>query len=486
MFAALLRFIESFSPRQQPLMSRQGYAYERGAAFCLPVAVAMIDGAVAGVLLKKVFYDPAQPQATELPFAVIMASPFMANLTSYFWATLARGKPKIALMNWLHVGLLLCIAGVAFLPRTIAGAWGLVFLALASRCLIAGAITIRSAIWRLNYPRKNRAQVTSKLVVIMSFGVAMAPMVAYPFLDFREGLFRAIYPFAACIGVVGLWSFSKIRVRREKELLREELAHTKPQSEDEAPLEGGFWSVLRDDRDFRFYQLWQFVLGGSNIMAETVVIYFIAHFTREHAAEYSVSIFLGTTIPMLVALALMPLWAKFLDRVHIAEFRTRHALFFVVTQFSYLIIIGSMMSSPGRGLIEQLNASQTFGLGHGQWLAYGLLLLPRVLQGVARGGGMLAWNLGHHDFADRRLVSIYMGIHVTLTGIRGAITPFLGLALMTGWSAKNLGVFTLPAFDGIGAGVFLVGGLGSLLAWFGFLRLYLSLKRRGLLNTQDD
>jgi len=230
----------------------------------------------------------------------------------------------------------------------------------------------------------------------------------------------------------------------------------------------------------------QFVLGGSNIMAETVVIYFIAQFTRAHAAEYSISIFLGTTVPMLVALAVMPLWARFLDRVHIAEFRTRHALFFVGTQFSYLLIIGAFLSTTGRETINGLNQAQSLGLGHGQWLAYALLFFPRLLQGVARGGGMLAWNLGHHDFADRRLVSIYMGIHVTLTGIRGAITPFLGLALLTGWSAKDLGFITFPAFEGLGAGVFLIGGLGSLLAWFGFLRLYRSLKTRGLLNTQND
>ena len=42
---------------------------------------------------------------------------------------------------------------------------------------------------------------------------------------------------------------------------------------------------------------------------------------------------------------------------------------------------------------------------------------------------MLAWNLGHHDFAPRHLAGKYMGVHVTLTGVRGMYAPILAVVI---------------------------------------------------------
>ena len=38
-------------------------------------------------------------------------------------------------------------------------------------------------------------------------------------------------------------------------------------------------------------------------------------------------------------------------------------------------------------------------------------------------------HLGHHDFAPRQQASQYMGVHVTLTGIRGLIAPVVAVGL---------------------------------------------------------
>jgi hypothetical protein len=49
--------------------------------------------------------------------------------------------------------------------------------------------------------------------------------------------------------------------------------------------------------------------------------------------------------------------------------------------------------------------------------------------GIAIGGGMLGWNLGHNDFAPEARVADYLGLHVSLTGIRGLLAPLLGVLL---------------------------------------------------------
>ena len=58
-----------------------------------------------------------------------------------------------------------------------------------------------------------------------------------------------------------------------------------------------------------------------------------------------------------------------------------------------------------------------------------LLWIAAILRGFAFGGGVLGWNLGHHDFASAERSSSYMGLHVTLTGLRGLIAPIVAVSL---------------------------------------------------------
>jgi hypothetical protein len=58
-----------------------------------------------------------------------------------------------------------------------------------------------------------------------------------------------------------------------------------------------------------------------------------------------------------------------------------------------------------------------------------LLFVMACVTGIADAGGALAWNLGHNDYAKDHNAAQYMGVHVTLTGIRGLIAPFLGVGI---------------------------------------------------------
>ena len=60
-----------------------------------------------------------------------------------------------------------------------------------------------------------------------------------------------------------------------------------------------------------------------------------------------------------------------------------------------------------------------------------LLWLSALLFGIANAGANLGWNLGHNDFASLGKVQQYMGVNVTLTGMRGLIAPPLGVLTYT-------------------------------------------------------
>jgi hypothetical protein len=68
-----------------------------------------------------------------------------------------------------------------------------------------------------------------------------------------------------------------------------------------------------------------------------------------------------------------------------------------------------------------------------------LLWTGAVLLGAAQAGANLGWNLGHNDFASVGRAQHYMGVHVTLTGLRGGVAPPLGVLAYMGLEASHAG-----------------------------------------------
>ncbi|MCC6681939.1 MAG: hypothetical protein IT445_13650 [Phycisphaeraceae bacterium] len=450
------RLIDSYRPIHQPLMTRPSYSLELVTAMAMPLAMAMVEGRVVAVLARKVF------DVGDFGFATIMAGPVLANITSMLWAMLARGRPKVGFITTLQSIMLLLIAAVAVLPNHQASRYGgtlLVAMMLTVRCLLAGLVTIRSTVWRHNYPRAVRGQITGRLAMVSSLIMSVAPLVTAPLLDYRVELFRVIYPLAAALAAVGVISFSRVRVRREKELLdfeRQPAARPTPHG-DAAPVyefdnkatpesSTHFWNVLRRDRFYREYQLWQFVGGVANLMGDAAIAKLVIDWTeRPPYRDYAflLSMLLLVTLPMVVMMLVLPYWARYFDQVHIAQFRSRHSLYWILLQVLYWIC--AMLGPAGLLLV---------------WL-------PQIVVGIINAGGTLAWNLGHNDFANRRLVAVYMGIHIMLTGVRGLFAAYLAIYLMEGWRGAGL----LPGFAGIGPHVFLITVALSVVAEIGYQNL---------------
>ncbi len=451
----------SFATARQPWITRRTYRYEVITAATMPVGLAMAEGAAIGVLADKVF------GVGPLGFATILAAPMAANITSFLWASLGRGRPKVQLVVALQVTLMALVASVAVLPTTPTGAAVLIAMVLAMRCAIAGIVTLRSVVWRANYPRAVRARVTSKLQIIATLVLALSPMV-YGLLDANPQRFRWIYPAVAAVGLIGAGFYTRVRLRGERALLayeRRPQARAVPKGEAGSvyefdPADAGdadrptAWTVLRKDGFFRAYMGCQFLAGACNMMGEVAVLKLLVDLTDGRPHEFRDAILLTTVVPLISVILSMPLWARLLDDRHVVSFRLRHGLTWIVTQ--------------------PLNGICAVAVLQG-WAPLWVFLLPRIGQGLMGGGGRLAWQLGHNDFADRRLVSLYMGIHVTLTGVRGAIFPYLGVLLLGGWSAVDwLG---LPGWGGIGPGVFIITTAIGIAAWLGYCAMHLRLKR---------
>ncbi|MEM9418097.1 MAG: MFS transporter [Planctomycetota bacterium] len=453
------RAIESFHPARQPWGTRKAYGQELVTASTMPWAIALFEAGVVGVLAKTVF------DVSNFGFAMISAAPMFANLTSLFWARLAKGRAKAKFAGALMSILLVVVASVAFLPTNPWGAAGLVAVVVVGRCVMAGMVMVRSAIWRMNFPRGVRARLTSKFVLIATIILAFVPFVVGPLIDLQPWTFRVIFPTLALVGVVGVLSFIRIRVRQEPQLLQSEL---EPHNDEDTPRRAdgrphNFISVLREDHHFRGYMTWQFFAGIANMMGNVAFMLYFVESIKERDDANTLGMVLGTTLPLLLATATLPWWSKLLDRWHIARYRVAHGLTWVFGQASCFAVC--------------LLYEQT------QWVA--LFVLPMAIRGMMQGGGMIAWNLGHNDFADKRLAALYMGIHQTLTGVRGAFAPFLGVWLLAGWQGFTWIGGEVPPWEGIGPQVFIITTLFAIVAWLGFMSLTQKLAAAGAGDASD-
>jgi MFS family permease len=390
------RVVASFHPQAMPRLSRGHYRRELVAWMFLPIMLATVEGGVTGVIAKNAFTGAVSSRSLNLAVGVLAAAPAFANILSFVWAALSHGRHKIRFLVALQVltaGFVACIAAA---PRDAAGLVLLMVGVVGARMCWSGVVTIRATVWRANYPRTDRATLAGKLATVQAVMLTVVGIVVGAAMDHDENAFRWLYPLAAAIGLVGTWHYRGLRVRGHRALMRAE------QDGDESaitlvnPLVA--WRVVRGDRRFGAYMLCMFVFGFGNLMVSAPLIIMLRD---RFGLEQLPSILITLSIPTLIMTVTIGPWSKLLDRVHIVHFRAVHSVTFVASTGAFLA--GALLREP--------------------WLLY----LGAVFKGVAFGGGVLGWNLGHHDFAPRHRASQYMGIHVSLTGLRGLIAPALAV-----------------------------------------------------------
>jgi MFS family permease len=434
-----------FRTRQQPYMIRLSYRYEMRSALTFPLAASLAEGSFTGVVAAKFF------QASPLLIAVITAAPMFGNIMAMVWSELSRSRRKVPFVNLLQLGVILMIALsalTAFLPRA-AGAWIFASLIIIARLLASGIITVRSVIWRANYPRHIRGQIVGRITVVARAVLAISTFLGSYWLDRNPTAFVFLYPCAAVLGGIGIWQFSGVRVRKEGQDLRRQQVNDRQLALSEAGETTGVdfgdgqprrglgaffldaWAVLRQDEQFRRYQRYQFLSGFSFMFFGPALLYMVSTKMTDPKREYLLATVVLQIIPMVISLISLQLWAPLFDRVHITTFR--------VFQTS-TSVIGQTTLFAG-AILNQL------------WL----VAVAQLVIGISNGGGDLAWNLGHNDFASGDKAATYMGIHVMLTGVRGCIAPFIGAWL-----------YQIPW---IGCHVFALSALTCCVALYGFAQM---------------
>ncbi|MBX3374672.1 MAG: MFS transporter [Phycisphaeraceae bacterium] len=382
-----------------PAYVRTRYARERPAWLLLSILGAAVEGGVVGVIVKNGFSGTVPPLVLNAAVAIAAGAPAFANITSFLWSGVARGRSRVRLLVAIQLLAALCALLMGLMPQTAWGLLGVLAGALAGRICWTGVVTLRAAVWQANYPRAVRATVTGRLATVQAIFMAATAFAFGEALDRDVRSFHWLFALAGASGLIGALAYGRVRVRGQWRALRREDAG---ETGSGRPFEGlrAAWRVLREDALYRRYMLIMFVFGIGNLAAQPILVILLADL---FGYSYRLGIQATTVIPIGLMPLTVPLWSRLLDRMHVVEFRRLHAWSFVAANTALLAAI--------------LLRSEV------------LLWSGLVLRGAALAGGVLGWNLGHQDFGDARRTSDYMAVHVTLTGVRGAIGPVLAVLL---------------------------------------------------------
>jgi hypothetical protein len=373
----------------------------------LGLALGLVEGATAAVLVKQHFAAAASLIGVNIAVALVSGAPAFSNVLSFVWANVAHGRARVGLMVALQAGFALAVGCVAFASG---GARGLLFTVasiILARVLWAGILTVRAAVWTANYPRNVLARITGRIVIVNSIAVASSAALVGWALEARVVDARWLYGGGALAGLAGAWLYRAMRVRREFQLLAAEGA-TGAKSE---PFSLAMLTlILKEDPSYREYMLWMGIFGAGNLMLTAQLVLL---FSEQMHIPGGTQIGLLAVVPLLTQPLFLPGWARLFDGSHVVRYRARQG---------WALVLASVVLAAG-----------VFAR------SLPVLWTGSVLLGVAQAGANLGWNLGHNDFASVGRAQHYMGVHVTLTGLRGGLAPPAGVLAYMGLEGLHAG-----------------------------------------------
>jgi len=427
--------LDIFGVRSLPFSTRRNYYYEFKHLLPWSVLAGLVEGQFASVVVSKTF------QGSDFLIAVATATPFAAYIFSLLWGMLCVGRAKVRLAVLFGAGTALCAGLAGAVPAEPRGVlWFMASIA-AAQVLLAGVVTVRSAIWRANYPHSVRGQIAARLQAVRSIISVVTVQAAAAWCDQHPDAYRFVFPIAAVCGAVGVVVLTRLHIRGERGELRRAT-----RTLDGDLREGTFEPynltallspghifretsrILRKDWRFRRYCVGQFLQGAANLMTISVVVAIVSRDLQlPDDRGFWISSGLIVALPVLSLLASIRRWGRLFDSLGVLRFRVVNVMCWAASLFF--------------GLLATLVTVYASAIGATFFpLAILLFALRGILHGVSQGGGTLAWNLGHLHFARPEEAEMYMGIHVFLAGVRGLIAPLGGMWL---WANFGWGVWII-------------------------------------------
>ena len=278
--------------------------------------------------------------------------------------------------------------------------------------------------FRVLYPDTHRSTAVGLLRAVSAISGLSVTITSWWWFALWPGLYSLLFCIMGVMLVSSAWYYSKIPVARKSIF----------DQENRQGLVKAFMNGCRvffSDRRFVLYQF-GFALAG---IANHIGLYLVPRVMREEAGASDSTIrFVAAVMPVLLLVMTAPLWGRYMDK---KSPMTARGIFNVLQIFAFVFYALG-------GITQQV------------WP----LFVGGAIHALSNGGGAINWLTGSMYFAKPEHASLYNGIHVFLTGVRGFIGPPLAMFLFV--ETETIGNLTIEGL-GMGPWVFLVSATLSLL-----------------------
>ncbi len=420
--------MDIYGLKRIPFLSRYNFFHEFHHILAWGVVVGLIEGSFASIVVAKTF------KGSEFLISVASATPMAMHVVSLMWGAYCVGRRKLRIFTFCTTGTAIMLASVAMTPDASYGGWLFVLQMAAAQFFQTGAVTVRSSLWKSNYPPLVRGQIAGRLQVARAVTRLVSVALIAEMFDHSPRSYRWIYPIVAIVGLVGVMCLQRMRVRGEVGELRRMHGGDRVEGGLTAPVSTQriFSSshiltsaihVLKKDARFRNYCIAQMIAGVTNLLVRAVIVVIVTQQLFVGMDNgYRLSTVMLELIPMLLMLAAMRASARYFDRAGVVRYRAIQMIGWL------LAIFFGMCGTLAIGNVDEIGPNAFL-------ISVGCFAVFSIFRGICLGGGSIAWNLGHLHFASNEDAEVYMGIHVSLTGLRAMFIPILGTYLwgQIGW-----------------------------------------------------
>ncbi|MGB0578428.1 MAG: MFS transporter [Limisphaerales bacterium] len=250
----------------------------------------------------------------------------------------------------------------------------------------SGSIPLMTQVYQENYPKKQRGRRFSRTVMVKIVAAVAFGHFAGKMLD--ADIERSRWMLLIFAGAFAFSSFCVSRIPSTP-------LHV---SGGTHPLRA--LRFAKTDTLFRLTLIAWMFMGFGNLMMFPIRVDYLANENLLNFDVLKVAV-LAVVIPNTARLLTSPLWGWLFD----------HMNFFVLRA---LLNVGF-----GLGIGVYFNSDSMVGLTIGA-----------ILFGISHSGGDVAWSLWVTKFAPPERVADYMSTHTFFTGVRGALGPIIGFALI--------------------------------------------------------
>ena len=264
--------------------------------------------------------------------------------------------------------------------------------------------------FRTLYPDSHRSRAVGLLRTVSAISGLSLTITSWWWFGLWPAYYAVLFCVMGTLLISSAWFYSHIPMPAGSSYEREQ-----------QPLWQSFktgWKVFFADKAFVQFQI-GFALAG---IANHIGVFLVPRVMRQESlATDSTVRFVASVMPVLLLVMTAPMWGRLLDRK-------------------------TPMFARGIFNVLQILAFACYGYG-GMSLQVWPFIVGGTVHALSNGGSSINWLTGSLYFAKPDNISLYNGIHVFLTGLRGFIGPPLAMFLFIATDS-----FAGVTIDGLGLG----------------------------------